>query len=75
MKGKGTIQLTDKLSCDNVYWVEGLNYNLLSILQPKKLGYIVEFHNRKAKIHDVDGKLIGIDEKTRSNLFYLDLSN
>ena len=27
VKGKGTIQLTDKIKCENVYWVEGLNYN------------------------------------------------
>ena len=24
VKGKGTIQLTDKIKCDNVYWVKGL---------------------------------------------------
>lgn len=41
-----------------------------------KLGYRVELCNRKAKIHDVDGKLIGSDvDRTLGNLFYLDLSN
>ena len=39
VKGKDTIQLTDKITCDNVYWVEGLNYNLLSVSQLNKLGY------------------------------------
>ena len=29
--GKGSIKLIDKISCDNVYYVEGLNYNLLSV--------------------------------------------
>ena len=33
IKDKGTIQLTDKIKCENVYWVEGHNYNLLSVSQ------------------------------------------
>ena len=41
VKGKGTIQLTDKIKCDNVYWVEGVNYNLLTISSLNKSGYIV----------------------------------
>ena len=40
----------------------------------EKSAYRVEFHNKKAKIHDGDGKLIGTREKKRGNLFYLDLS-
>lgn len=28
--GKGTIQLINKIKYNNVYWVEGINYNLLS---------------------------------------------
>ena len=31
IKGKGSIKLTEKISCDNAYYVEGLNYNLLSV--------------------------------------------
>ena len=31
IKGKGSIKLTYKFSCDNVHYVEGLNYNMLSI--------------------------------------------
>ena len=46
----------------------------MSVWQLKKLGYRVEFHNREAKIHDDDGKLIGTSEKTRGDLFYKDLS-
>ena len=30
INGKGSIKLTDKILCDNAYYVEGLNYNLLS---------------------------------------------
>jgi len=62
IKGKSTIQPTDKITCDNVYWVEGLNYNLLSVSQLRKLGYRVKFHNRKAKIYDGDGKIIGTND-------------
>ena len=31
VKGKGTIQLINKIKCENVWWVEGINYNLLSV--------------------------------------------
>ena len=31
MKGKGSIQLTEKIKCDDVHWVERLNYNFLSV--------------------------------------------
>ena len=27
IKGKGSIKLTENISCDNAYYVEGLNYN------------------------------------------------
>lgn len=43
VKGKGTIQLDDKITCDNIYWVEGLNYNLLSVSKLNKSSQIVEF--------------------------------
>ena len=31
IKGKGSIRLTEKISCDNAYYVEGMNYNLLNV--------------------------------------------
>ena len=31
IKGKGSIILIEKITCDNTYYVEGLNYNLLSV--------------------------------------------
>ena len=31
IKGKGSIKLIEKISCDNAYCIEGLNYNLLSV--------------------------------------------
>ena len=45
--------------CDNAYYVEGLNYNLLSVSQLNSLGYKVECELKKAKINDVNGQLIG----------------
>ena len=43
IKGKGSIKLIDKISCDNAYYVEGLNYILLSVSQLNNLGCKVEF--------------------------------
>ena len=62
VKGKGSMQLTNKIKCDNIYWVEGPNYNYLSISQLKKLRYRFEFHHKKAKIFDANGEVIGSGE-------------
>ena len=59
IKGKGSIKLTEKISCDNAYHVEGLNYNLLSVSQLGNVGCKVEFGNKTTKIYDTEGKLIG----------------
>ena len=42
--------------------------------QLNSLGYKVEFYNKKTKIYDTTGELIGSGDQTRGNLFYLDLS-
>ena len=44
MKGKGFFVLIDKIICESTYFVEGLNYNFLSVAQLKKSGYKVEFN-------------------------------
>ena len=59
IKGKGGIKLTKNISCDNAYYVEGLNYNLLSVSQLGNIGCKVEFENRTTKIFDSHGSLIG----------------
>ena len=74
-KRKRSIKLTDKISCDNAYYVEGLNYKLLSVSQLNKLGCKVEFEKKFVKIYDTNGKLIGKGDQTRSNLFYLDIDD
>ena len=72
IKGKGSIILIDKITCDNTYYVEGLNYNLLSVAQLNRSGCKVEFNLRKALIYNEEGKIIGSGDQTKGNLFYLD---
>ena len=75
IKGKWSTKLTEKILCDNAYYVEGINYNLLSVSQLNNLGCKVEFENKIAKIYDTDGKIIGKGDQTRGNLFYLDIED
>ena len=75
IKGKCSIKLTEKISCDNVYYVEGLNYNLLSVSQLNNLGCKFKFGKKTTKIYDTNGNLIGKGDQTRSNLFYLDIED
>ena len=72
IKGKGSIKIIEKILCNNAYYVEGLNYNFLSVLQLINWGCKDEFENKIAKINDTNGKLIGKGDQTRVNLFYLD---
>ena len=58
IKRKGSIKIIEKISCDNAYYVGGLNYNLLSVSQLGNVGCKVEFGNKTAKIYDTDGNLI-----------------
>ncbi len=75
IKGKGFIKLTEKILCDNSYYDEGLNYNLLSLSQLNNLHCKVEFENKIAKIYNTDAKLIRKGDQTRGNLFYLDIED
>ena len=75
IKGKGSIKLTEKISCDNAYNVEGLNYNLMSVSYLGNVEFKVEFGNKTAKINDTDRNLIRKGDQTRSNLFYLDMED
>ena len=53
IKGKGFIKLTDKISSENAYYVEELNYNLLSVSQQNNLGCKVEFENKIANVGNI----------------------
>ena len=46
IKGRGSIKLTDKILCDNAYYVEGLNYNFLSVSQLNNSRCKVEIENK-----------------------------
>ena len=69
MNGKGSIVLIDKITCDNTYFVEGLNYNLLSVAQLNRSGYKVEFNQKKALIYNSEGELSGSGDRAKGNLF------
>lgn len=71
VKGKGTISLNGKSSVDDVYWVEGLKNNLLSVAQLNDKGCPLEFKNGMCKIYDNKGELIVTKKKTKGNLFHL----
>ena len=75
IKGKGHISLTNELVCDNAYWVEGLEQNLLSVAQLMNIGFKVEFMNGKERLLDDKGNLIGLGKQTKGNLFCLDLGD
>lgn len=38
VRGKGSIALNDKTNCDDVFWVEGLQFSLLSFAQLNNKG-------------------------------------
>ncbi|GLJ45784.1 hypothetical protein SUGI_0963520 [Cryptomeria japonica] len=50
IKGKGTISLDGKNNTDNVYYVEGLKHNLLSVGQLVDKGFQLQFKDGKCKI-------------------------
>ena len=74
VKGKGFVVLIEKITCDNTYFVEGLNYNFLSVTQLNRSRYKVEFNQKKALIYNSEGDLSRSDKRTKGNLFYLDES-
>ena len=43
VKGRGSLMLNDKIRCENAYWVQGLKYNVLSVVQLNNIGHKVEF--------------------------------
>ena len=42
IKGKGSIALDNEADCEDVYWVEGLKYNLMSLAQLNQKGFLLE---------------------------------
>ncbi|GLJ33801.1 hypothetical protein SUGI_0679410 [Cryptomeria japonica] len=71
VKGRGSISLNGKRSVDNVYWVDGLKHNLLSVAQLNDSGLTLQFKNGVCRIKGKDGKLVAIGMQTKGNLFQL----
>ena len=46
IKVKGSIKLIQNILCNNVYYVEGINYNFLSLSQMNSLVCKVQFENK-----------------------------
>ncbi|XP_021989247.1 uncharacterized protein LOC110885829 [Helianthus annuus] len=57
----------------NVYFVEGLKHNLLSVGQLVQKGYEVKFHNHECTIKDQKGMSIGKVQMTGNKMFPLNL--
>lgn len=69
VKGRGSISLNGKSSANNVYWVDGLRHNLLSVAQLNDSGLTLEFKNGVCKIKGKNGELVATDMQTKGNLF------
>ncbi|XP_075096218.1 uncharacterized protein LOC107782049 [Nicotiana tabacum] len=69
--GTGTISFNNNCDINEVYLVDGLNYNLLSISQLYDLGYEVKFKKTGCAIEDESGKII-LPGKRYGNVYILD---
>ena len=69
--GIGSITLDGKTNTDDVYFVDGLKHNLLSVEELVDKGYQLQFGKYTCIIKDKDGKLIGIGTRTKVNVFQL----
>ena len=62
MEGKWYVIPKDNNTCGKTYYVEGLNYNFLSVSQLNRFGCNVELNQKKALIYDAKGELIGSED-------------
>ena len=69
--GIGSITIDGKTNIDDIYFVDGLKHNLLSVGQFMDKGYQLQFGNDTCIIKDKEGKLLGIGTRTRGNVFQL----
>lgn len=70
VKGKGYNYLNGKNNIDDVFWVDGLKHNLLSVGQLNDKGYLLEFNGGIYKILGGNGELIASGKQTGGNLFH-----
>ena len=70
IKGKGTVQLKEKVKAGNVLYVDGLKHNLLSVSQMCDQGTKVIFQSNGCSVHDLDTRKTVIKGvKTPNNLY------
>ena len=69
IKGIGSITLDGKTNTNDVYFVDGLKHNLLSIGQFVDKGYQLQFTKKTCIIKNRYGKLIGIGKRSIGNVF------
>ena len=67
--GIGSITLDGKTNIDDVYFVDRLKLNLLSVGQVVDKGYQLQFGNDTCIIKDKEGKFLSTSTRTRDNLF------
>ena len=72
--GKGTVALNESTNYKDLYLVEGLKYNLLSVAQLVDKCYRFEFNKGSCRIFDKTNKLLATIEQSKGNLFYLNIS-
>ena len=71
VKGIGSITLDGKTNTEDVYFVDSLKHNLLSVKQLVEKGYQLQFTKKTCIIKDKDGKVTGIRTRSRSSVFQL----
>ena len=69
--GIGSITLDGKTNTDDVYFVDGLKHNFLSVGQLEDKGYLLQFIEKTCIIKDKEGKLIRTRTRSRANVFQL----
>lgn len=43
MKGRGSLMFSNKIICDDAYWVQGLKYSLLSVSKLRNTSHKLKF--------------------------------
>ena len=71
VKGIGSITLDGKTNTEDVYFVDGLKHNILSVGQLVDKGYHLQFIEKTCMTRDKDEKVIRIGTRSRCNVFQL----
>lgn len=69
IKGIVSITLAGKTNNEDVYFIDHLKHNILSVRKLVDRGYQLQFIEKTYMIKDKDGKAIGIGTSSRGNVF------